>query len=96
LTAVADATMFRVVSYADINGRPHVHAEPLRPAARNSSWRSGGNRLHSDDPAFADFTGGTDPIPLYDVRAHIPLHSDDFDQPIQANISWVVAGGWWR
>ncbi len=69
LTAVATATMFRVVSYADINGRPHVHAEPLRPAARNSSWRSGGNRLHSDDPAFADFTGGTDPIPLYDVQA---------------------------
>jgi hypothetical protein len=69
LTAVATATMYRVVSYADINGRPHVHAEPLRPAARNSSWRSGGNRLHSDDPAFADFTGGTDPIPLYDVQA---------------------------
>ena len=68
LTAVATATMYRVVSYADINGRPHVHAEPLRPAARNSSWRSGGNRLHSDDPAFDDFTGGTDPIPLYDVQ----------------------------
>ena len=29
----------------------------------------GGNRLHSDDPAFAEFTGGTDPIPLYDVQA---------------------------
>jgi hypothetical protein len=25
--------------------------------------------LHSDNPAFADFTGGTDPIPLYDVQA---------------------------
>jgi hypothetical protein len=25
--------------------------------------------LHSDDPAFAEFTGGTDPIPLYDVQA---------------------------
>ena len=69
LTAVATLTMFRVVSYSDIDGRPHVHAEPLRPAARNSSWQSGGNRLHSDDPAFADFTGGTDPIPLYDVQA---------------------------
>jgi len=69
LTAVATATMFRVVSYADIDGRPHVHAEPLRPAARNSSWRSGGNQLHSDDPAFAEFTGGTEPIPLYDVQA---------------------------
>jgi hypothetical protein len=46
-----------------------VHAEPLRPAKRDSSWRSGGNQLHSDDPAFADFTGGTDPIPLYDVQA---------------------------
>ena len=69
LTAVATATMFRLVSYADINGRPHVHAEPLRPAARNSSWQSGGNRLHSDDPAFAEFTGGTEPIPLYDVQA---------------------------
>ena len=69
LTAVATSTMFRVVSYSDIDGRPHVHAEPLRPAARNSSWQSGGNRLHSDDPAFADFTGGTDPIPLYDVQA---------------------------
>ena len=69
LTAVATVTMFRVVSYADIDGRPHVHAEPLRPAARNSSWQSGGNRLHSDDPAFAEFTGGTEPIPLYDVQA---------------------------
>ena len=69
LTAVATSTMFRVVSYAGIDGRPHVHAEPLIPAARNSSWQSGGNRLHSDDPAFADFTGGTDPIPLYDVQA---------------------------
>ena len=69
LTAVATSTMFRVVSYADVGGRPHVHAEPLIPAARNSSWQSGGNQLHSDDPAFADFTGGTDPIPLYDVQA---------------------------
>jgi hypothetical protein len=25
--------------------------------------------LHSDDPAFAEFTGGTDTIPLYDVQA---------------------------
>ena len=69
LTAVATSTMFRVVSSADIDGRPHLHAEPLRPAARNSSWQSGGNRLHSDDPAFAEFTGGTEPIPLYDVQA---------------------------
>jgi hypothetical protein len=61
--------MFRVVSYACPDGRRHVHAEPLIPAARNSSWQSGGNQLHSDDPAFADFTGGTDPIPLYDVQA---------------------------
>ncbi len=69
LAAVATSTMFRVVSCADPDGRRWVHAEPLIPAARNSSWRSGGNRLHSDDPAFADFTGGTDPIPLYDVQA---------------------------
>jgi hypothetical protein len=69
LTAVATVTMFRVVSRAGPDGRCHVHAEPLRPAARNSSWQSGGNRLHSEDPAFADFTGGTDPIPLYDVQA---------------------------
>jgi hypothetical protein len=69
LAAVGTLTMFRVVSYAGLNGRRHVHAEPLIPAARNSSWQSGGNQLHSDDPAFADFTGGTDPIPLYDVQA---------------------------
>jgi hypothetical protein len=25
--------------------------------------------LHSADPAFVEFTGGTDPIPLYDVQA---------------------------
>jgi hypothetical protein len=69
LTAVATSTMFRVVSDSGSDGRHHVHAEPLIPAARNSSWQSGGNQLHSDDPAFADFTGGTDPIPLYDVQA---------------------------
>jgi|SRR6266542_4304569 len=69
LAAVATTTMFRVVSRAGPDGRPHVHAEPLLPAARNRSWQSGGNRLHSDDPAFADFTGGKDPIPLYDVQA---------------------------
>ena len=69
LVAVATLTMFRVVSYAGLDGRRHVHAEPLIPAARNSSWQPGGNRLHSDDPAFAEFTGGTDPIPLYDVQA---------------------------
>ena len=69
LVAVGTLTMFRVVSYAGLNGRRHVHAEPLIPAPRNSSWQSGGNRLHSDDPAFADFTGGTNPIPLYDVQA---------------------------
>jgi hypothetical protein len=69
LTAVATATMFRVVSLSGPDGRKHVHAEPLRPAARNSSWQSGGNQLHSDDPAFAEFTGGTVPIPLYDVQA---------------------------
>ena len=44
-------------------------AEPLIPAARSSSWKPGSHRLHSDDPAFAEFTGGTDPIPLYDVQA---------------------------
>ena len=69
LAAVGTSTMFRVVSYACPDGRRHVHAEPLIPAARNSSWQSGGNRLYSDDPAFADFTGGTNPIPLYDVQA---------------------------
>jgi hypothetical protein len=69
LTAVATATMFRVVSCVGLDGRRHVHAEPLIPVPRNSSWQSGGNQLHSDDPAFADFTGGTDPIPLYDVQA---------------------------
>jgi hypothetical protein len=69
LVAVGTLTMFRVVSCAGLDGRRHVHAEPLIPAPRNSSWQSGGNQLHSDDPAFADFTGGTDPIPLYDVQA---------------------------
>ena len=69
LAAVGTSTMFRVVSYAGPDGRRHVHAEPLRPAARNSSWQPGGNRLHSDHPSFADFTGGTDPIPLHDVLA---------------------------
>jgi len=69
LTAVATSTMFRVVSFSGSDGRHHVHAEPLIPAARNSSWKPGGNRLHSDDPAFAEFTGGTAPIPLYDVQA---------------------------
>jgi hypothetical protein len=69
LTAVATVTMFRVVSCSGPDGRHHVHAEPLRPAKRDSSWQAGGNRLHSDDPAFAEFTGGTDPIPLYDVQA---------------------------
>ena len=69
LTAVATSTMFRVVSFSGPDGTRHVHAEPLIPAARNSSWKPGGNRLHSDDPAFADFTGSTDPIPLYDVQA---------------------------
>src|ERR1700692_3794830 len=68
LTAVATSTMFRVVSFSRPDGRHHVHAEPLRPAARDSSWQSGGNQLHSDDPAFAEFTGGTDPIPLYDIQ----------------------------
>ncbi len=69
LVAVGTLMMFRVVSYSGLNGIRHVHAEPLIPAPRNSSWQPGGNRLHSDDPAFADFTGGTDPIPLYDVQA---------------------------
>jgi len=69
LRAVATSTMFRVVSCSEPDGRRQVHAEPLIPAARNSSWKPGGNRLHSDDPAFAEFTGGTDPIPLYDVQA---------------------------
>ena len=45
-----------------------MHAA-LRPAVRDSSWQSGGNQLHSDVPAFAEFTGGTDPMPLYDVQA---------------------------
>jgi len=69
LTAVAPSTMFRVVSFSEADGRRHVHAEPLIPAARNSSWKPGNDRLHSDDPAFAEFTGGTDPIPLYDEQA---------------------------
>jgi len=69
LSAVATSTMFRVVSFSGPDGRHHVHAEPLAPATRNSSWKSGGNQLHSDDPAYAEFTGGTDPIPLYDVQA---------------------------
>jgi len=69
LATVGTSTMFRVVSYVGPDGRRHVHAEPLIPAARNRSWQSGGNRLHSDDPVFADFTGGTDPIPLYNVQA---------------------------
>ena len=69
LTAVATSTMYRVVFCSGPDGGHHVHAEPLIPAARNSSWQSGDNRLHSDDPAFAEFTGGTDPIPLYDVQA---------------------------
>ena len=69
LAAVGTLTMFRVASCAGLDGRRHVHAEPLIPAPRNSSWQSGGNQLHSDDPAFADFTGDTDPIPLYDVQA---------------------------
>jgi hypothetical protein len=46
-----------------------MHAEPLIHVAHSSAWQSGGNRLHSNDPAFADFTGGTDPIPLYDMQA---------------------------
>jgi len=69
LRAVATSTMFHVVSFSGPDGRHHVHAEPLAPATRNSSWKSGGNQLHSDDPAYAEFTGGTDPIPLYDVQA---------------------------
>ncbi len=69
LTAVATSTMFRVVSFSGPDGRRHVHAEPLIPAARYSSWKPGGNRMHSDDPSFAEFTGGTAPIPLYDVQA---------------------------
>ena len=69
LRAVATSTMFRVVSCAGPDGRRQVHAEPLAPAARNSSWKPGGSQLHSDDPAFAEFTGGTEPIPLYDVQA---------------------------
>jgi len=69
LRAVATTTMFRVVSSSGPDGKPHVHAEPLIPAARSSSWQPGDNQLHSDDPAYAEFTGGTDPIPLYDVQA---------------------------
>jgi len=69
LAAVGSLTMFRVASCAGLDGRRHVHAEPLIPAPRNSSWQSGGNQLHSDNPAFADFTDGTDPIPLYDMQA---------------------------
>jgi hypothetical protein len=61
--------MFCLVSCAGPDGRRQVHAEPLAPAARNSSWKPGGNQLHSDDPAFVEFTGGTDPIPLYDEQA---------------------------
>jgi hypothetical protein len=61
--------MFRVVSSAGLDGRRHMHAEPLIHVAHSSAWQSGGNRLHSNDPAFADFTGGTDPIPLYDMQA---------------------------
>jgi len=69
LRAVATNTMFRVVSCAGPDGKQRVHAEPLIPAPRNSSWKPGGNQLHSDDAAYAEFTGGTDPIPLYDVQA---------------------------
>ncbi len=69
LRGVATNTMFRVVSFTEADGRRHVHAEPLIPARRHSSWRPGGNRLHSDDPAFVEFTGGTEPIPLYDEQA---------------------------
>ena len=69
LTAVATNTMFRVVSFTEADGRRHVHAEPLIPAGRHSCWKPAGNRLHSDDPAFAEFTGGTEPIPLYDEQA---------------------------
>jgi hypothetical protein len=69
LAAVGTLTMFRVASCAGLDGRRHLHAEPPIPAPRNSSWQSGGNQLHSDNPAFADFTGGTDPIPLYDMQA---------------------------
>lgn len=69
ITGLGTLTMFRVASCAGLDGRRHVHAEPLIPAPRNSSWQSGGNQSHSDNPAFADFTGGTDPIPLYDMQA---------------------------
>jgi len=61
--------MFRVVSCVGTDGKRRVHAEPLIPAARNRSWQPRGNQLYSDHPAFAEFTGGTDPIPLYDVQA---------------------------
>ena len=69
LVAVGTSTMFRVVSCVGLDGKRQVHAEPLIPAARSHSWRPGGNQLHSEHPAFAEYTGGTDPIPLYDVQA---------------------------
>ena len=50
LTAVATSTMFRVVSCSRPDGRRQVHADPLIPAARNSSWKPGGSQLHSDHP----------------------------------------------
>jgi hypothetical protein len=69
LAALGTNTMFRVVTDVDNAGQRRVHAEPLVPATRNSSWQYGGNRLHSVDPAFVEFTGGTESIPLYDVQA---------------------------
>lgn len=69
LVAVGTTAMFRVVTEVDIDGKRQVHAEPLVRAARNSSWQYGGNRLHSGDPAFIDFTGASDSIPLFDVQA---------------------------
>jgi len=42
---------------------------PLSASRARQFWQSGGNQLHSDVPAFAEFTGGTDPMPLYDVQA---------------------------
>jgi hypothetical protein len=65
--AIAQAVL--VGSYPGPHGRNTHTPNCLIPAVCNSFWQSGGNQMHSDDKAFAEFTGGTDPIPLYDVQA---------------------------
>jgi hypothetical protein len=69
LAAVGPRNVFRVVYDVDLDGKRRVHAEPLLPATRNSSWQYGGNCLYSTDPAFVEFTGSEESIPLFDVQA---------------------------